>query len=82
MLKRGILRMTNKELMINAAIKHFESERDLAVANAQIYLDKPTGIGEHGNVVQEFTVQVKKAAEAQDALDMVLDMFAEDHDYD
>jgi RNA binding exosome subunit len=74
--------MTNKELMINAAIKHFESERDLAVANAQIYLDKPTGIGEHGNVVQEFTTQVKKAAEAQDALDMVLDMFAEDHDYD
>ena len=52
------------------------------MANAQIYLDKPTGIGEHGNVVQEFTVQVKKAAEAQDALDMVLDMFAEDHDYD
>tara|TARA_E500000305_G_C4019389_1_gene237742 strand:- start:652 stop:882 length:231 start_codon:yes stop_codon:yes gene_type:complete len=74
--------MTKKELMIKATIKHFESERDLAVANAQIYLDKPTGIGEHGNVVQEFTVQVKKAAEAQDALDMVLDMFAEDHDYD
>ena len=74
--------MTNKELMINAAIKHFESERDLAVANAQIYLDKPTGIGEHSNVVQEFAIQVKKAAEAQDALDMVLDMFAEDYNHD
>jgi hypothetical protein len=43
-----------------------------------IYLDKPSGIGEHGNVVQEFAVQVKKAAEAQDALSMVLDMFVEE----
>ena len=72
--------MTNKEMMINATIKHFESERDLAVINAKIYLDKPTGIGEHSNVTQEFAVQVKKAAEAQDALSMVLDMFVEDYD--
>ena len=70
--------MTNKELMINATIKHFEAERDLAVANAMIYLNKPSGLGEHGNVVQEFAVQVKKAAEAQDALSMVLDMFVEE----
>jgi len=70
--------MTHKDLIINAAIKHFEAERDIAVANAQIYLDKPSGIGEHSNVAQEFAVQVKKAAEAQDALSMVLDMFVEE----
>jgi len=74
--------MTSKELMIKAAIKHFESERDLAVVNAKIYLEKHVGIGEHSNVAQEFTLQVKKAAEAQDALDMVLDMFAEDYNHD
>ena len=70
--------MTKKELMNKATIKHFESERDVAEANAQIYLDKPTGIGEHSNVVQEFAIQVKKAAEAQDALSMVLDMLVEE----
>ena len=56
--------MTHKDLIINAAIKHFEAERDMAVANAQIYLDKPSGIGEHSNVAQEFIAQVKKVAEA------------------
>jgi|TARA_R110000744_G_scaffold113761_1_gene212950 hypothetical protein len=72
--------MTPKDLIIKAAVKHFEAERDMAVANAQIYLDKPNGIGEHSNVAQEFILQVKKAAEAQEGLDMVLDMFAEDYE--
>jgi|TARA_R110000823_G_C15808695_1_gene487949 hypothetical protein len=72
--------MTHKDLIIKATIKHFESERDVAVANAQIYLDKPSGIGEHGNITQEFIAQVKKAADAQEGLDMVLDIFAEDYE--
>ena len=64
--------MTHKDLIIKATIKHF--------ANAQIYLDKPSGIGEHGNITQEFIAQVKKAADAQEGLDMVLDIFAEDYE--
>tara|TARA_R110000765_G_C18849406_1_gene598803 strand:- start:775 stop:999 length:225 start_codon:yes stop_codon:yes gene_type:complete len=72
--------MTHKELIIKATIKHFESERDISIANAQIYLDKPSGIGEHSNITQEFITQVKKAADAQEGLDMVLDIFAEDYD--
>jgi|TARA_B110000211_G_C14042427_1_gene537356 hypothetical protein len=70
--------MTHKDLIINAAIKHFEAERDMAVANAQIYLDKPSGIGEHSNVAQEFIAQVKKVAEAQEGLDIVKDFFEEE----
>ena len=70
--------MTHKDLIINAAIKHFESERDMAVANAQIYLDKPSGIGEHGQVVDEFIKQVKLAAEADEAASMLIDIFRDE----
>ena len=46
--------MRDKLLIYTATVKHFEAEREKALVNARIYLDNPTGIGEHGEVVEEF----------------------------
>ena len=70
--------MIDKQLIYTATIKHFEAERDKALVNARVYLDNPTGIGEHGEVVEEFIKMIKKAAEADEALEMVKEYFGGD----
>ena len=49
---------------------------DIAVAKANvlIYKEKSVGIGEHPELVQAIELEVGKAAEAQDKLNMVNDL--------
>ena len=41
-------------------------------------MDHPIGIGEHGQVVDEFIKQVKLAAEADEAASMLIDTFRDE----
>ena len=70
--------MRDKHLIYTATVKHFEAEREKALVNARIYLNNPTGIGEHGEVVEEFIKMIKKAAEADESLEMVREYFGGD----
>jgi len=70
--------MRDKHLIYHAAVKHFEAERDKALVNARVYLDNPTGIGEHSEVVEEFIKMIKKAAEADESLEMIKEYFGAD----
>lgn len=49
---------------------------DIAVAKANVlvYKEKSVGIGEHPELVQAIELEVGKAAEAQDKLNMVNDL--------
>ena len=67
-----------KKAMYDTALTEFQSQRDKAITNARIYLDHPIGIGEHGQVVDEFIKQVKLAAEADEAASMLIDTFRDE----
>ena len=67
-----------KKAMYDTALAEFEAQRDKAITNARIYLDHPSGIGEHGQVVDEFIKQVKIAAEAEEAASMLVDTFRDE----
>ena len=62
-----------KKAMYDTALTEFQSQRDKAITNARIYLEHPSGIGEHGQVVDEFIKQIKLAAEADEAASMLID---------
>jgi|TARA_R110002072_G_scaffold148461_1_gene295965 hypothetical protein len=70
--------MVIKKAMYDTALAEFQSQRDKAITNARIYLDHPIGIGEHGQVVDEFIKQVKLAAEADEAASMLIDTFRDE----
>ena len=70
--------MVIKKAMYDTALAEFEAQRDKAITNARIYLEHPSGIGEHGQVVDEFIKQVKLAAEADEAASMLIDTFRDE----
>ena len=70
--------MVIKKAMYDTALAEFEAQRDKAITNARIYLDHPIGIGEHGQVVDEFIKQIKLAAEADEAASMLIDTFRDE----
>ena len=70
--------MVIKKAMYDTALAEFQSQRDKAITNARIYLEHPSGIGEHGQVVDEFIKQVKIAAENEEAASMLVDTFRDE----
>ena len=70
--------MSIEKAMYDTALAEFQSQRDKAITNARIYLEHPSGIGEHGQVVDEFIKQVKLAAEADEAASMLIDTFRDE----
>ena len=70
--------MSIKKAMYDTALTEFQSQRDKAITNARIYLEHPSGIGEHGQVVDEFIKQIKIAAENEEAASMLVDTFRDE----
>ena len=55
--------------LLRATLAHFDSQRQRALATLDIYLHKPTAIGDHPNLVSEIVTATKDLAEAEEALD-------------
>ena len=70
--------MSIKKAMYDTALAEFEARRDKAITNARIYLERSAGIGEHGQVVDEFIKQVMIAAEADEAASMLVNTFRDE----
>ena len=61
--------MENK--LLQALLSHYKAEQEKAEADLLIYFKGPTGIGEHGNVVDEMIKHVDRVAAARDGLQVV-----------
>ena len=57
-----------KEKLLNAALSHFEAERNVAKANLDIYLESAMAIGDHPNIVEEVMELIKKIAAAEECI--------------
>jgi hypothetical protein len=58
------------DMLLQALKKKLEGDVAVAKANIMIYKDNSVGIGEHPEIVQAIELEVAKAAEAQDKLNM------------
>jgi hypothetical protein len=54
-----------------AAVAHFEAKRTRALANLQVYLTSPVGVGEHSDIVGEVVAMVQKIADAEGCLEVL-----------
>jgi|TARA_B110000196_G_C20934445_1_gene561515 hypothetical protein len=61
--------------LINALKKRYEADIACSKANIQIYIDNPTGIGDHPDLVSALDSEVTKLCNAQDKLDAVNEHF-------
>ena len=61
--------------MIKAIKKHAEGKIAMAKTTAQVYMNRPVGIGEHPQVMEELEKQLMEMAKYDDVLQMIKKYF-------
>ena len=56
------------QVLLEAALLHFRAQKARAEANLEVYLSKPTGIGEHSDLVEVVIKLTKQITEAEEAI--------------
>ena len=69
-----------KDVFVSALKKKYEAEVDVAKATIQVYFDKPAGIGEHPQFVEEIDKQLVKITCARDKIKVLDDLYPNEDD--
>ena len=67
--------MDIREAMIKALRKKYEAVIEEAKATAEVYLQRPVGIGEHPQFIEELDKLINTIAEAEDKLTVINNRF-------
>ena len=65
------------QMIMNALVAEAEAKEQKALANLQVYMSNPAGIGEHPDVVAECSKLVKDIAEAREMKEIVQNLINE-----
>jgi|TARA_R110000744_G_scaffold200430_1_gene319586 hypothetical protein len=65
--------------MINALQKKYEAEIAMAMANIDVYITNPAGIGEHSDIIAALDIEMTKLAEAEDKLQCLFKNYISSH---
>ena len=60
-----------KKAILDALTKRYNAQISEAETTIKIYLEKPVGIGEHGDILTEIEKELKIVAEYDDQLQMI-----------
>ena len=58
--------MTSNNLLLTAALSHYQAQHDEALATLVLYLNNSVGIGDHSDVLKEITKWTQVLAEADE----------------
>ena len=64
-----------REKLIKAFVSHAQGHIDKHVANVEVYLANPAGIGEHSDIMEAIEIEMKQIAEYDDQLEMMKKYF-------
>jgi len=64
-----------RDLLLTAVKKHAEGHVDKHIANIEVYLTNPAGIGEHSDIIEAIEIELKAMAEYDDQLEMIQKYF-------
>ena len=60
-----------REQLIKALLAHAQGDIQKHVANVEVYLQNPAGIGEHSNIVDAMETEINMIAKYQDQIDVI-----------
>mgnify|MGYP003565592018 FL=1 len=64
-----------REQLLKAFVSHAKGHIDKHVANVEVYLANPAGIGEHSDIIEAIECEMKQIAEYDDMLEMAKKYF-------
>lgn len=60
-----------REKIISALKSHAQGHIDKHLANVEVYLSNPVGVGEHPDIIEAIEQEIKIVSEYQDQLDII-----------
>ena len=60
-----------RDQLIKALLAHAQGDIQKHVANVEVYLQHPVGIGEHSNIVEAIEEEINIIAKYQDEIDVI-----------
>mgnify|MGYP001250828948 FL=1 len=60
-----------RDQLIKALLAHAQGDIQKHVANVEVYLTNPAGIGEHSNIVEAIEEEINTIAKYQDQIDVI-----------
>tara|TARA_B100000927_G_scaffold177121_1_gene142673 strand:+ start:207 stop:470 length:264 start_codon:yes stop_codon:yes gene_type:complete len=63
--------MTMREQLIRALLAHAQGDIQKHVANVEVYLTNPAGIGEHSDITEAIETELNIIAKYQDQVDVI-----------
>ena len=60
-----------KEQLVKALLAHAQGDIQKHVANVEVYLTNPAGIGELSNIVEAIEQEINEIAKYQDQIDII-----------
>jgi hypothetical protein len=64
-----------REKLLEAFVSHARGHVDKHIANIEVYLHNPAGIGEHSDIIEAIEIEMKQIAEYDDMLEMTKKYF-------
>ena len=65
-----------RDILLKAVKSHAQGHIDKHVANIEVYLANPAGIGEHSDIIEAIEIELEEIAKYQDQLDIVEKYFS------
>ena len=60
-----------RDQLIKALLAHAQGDIQKHVANVEVYLTNPAGIGEHSNIVEAIEEELNMIAKCKDQIDVI-----------
>ena len=60
-----------RDQLIKALLAHAQGDIQKHVANVEVFLQNPAGIGEHSNIVEAIEEELNMIAKYQDQIDVI-----------
>ena len=64
-----------RDKLLNALLAHANGDIQKHVANVEVYLTNPAGIGEHSNIVEAIEQELDMIAKYQDQIEVIKTYF-------
>ena len=60
-----------RETLIKAVISHAQGHINKHLANIEVYLANPAGIGEHSDIIEAIEIELEQVAKYDDQVEMI-----------
>ncbi len=64
-----------RETLLKAAVSHAQGNINKHLANIEVYMNNPVGVGEHPDIIEAIEMELEQVAKYDDQVEMIKKYF-------